>query len=546
MAFAQEVRDFLSGYKAVREMGQVDEKGKLDREKMEADKEYQAAVLALRGEELDLQRQRLAQSAAGAGRAAEAAAIRMQRDTERHNAWREQHEAWREDRARAREDEAAADEAERFEGFATPNPQFDPEDFPTPAYADGGFVSRGATGRWDEPERPPAPALPTGVGPIRSDSRPLPRPTERPAALPGAIPAPSTPERPAQPPVSATQTDPSRPDGTKPPTFAEVRPDVMRIVVSRATEATAAALDSLEQKFDMPRAALGNAPGAPQQPSLEGMSLEELNQMRAAVDPNGTIPDYMKTAALMAEAFSYFQGRGEYDKAVNVGEKILLAERQASQTLGALSIQAMQNGNIAEACQLFNDACNRFPSAHEIRVTPDQNGVLNYVVKNEGEVLEQGKLEARQFLEVAGTVADGSLFMDSVTRFVHQNRPKASSDPNRALVLYGEAQTAAERARVAYEDSMAGSGDGDPELRALADEAAVAAAQAQQQALELGWKTSDLTAASRLAGTRSGAQGDAPVTPQGNLPQPKTKAERDSLPRGTRYLDPNGVERVKQ
>jgi hypothetical protein len=545
MGFAQEVRDFLTGYKTVRELGQTDERGKRDEAKMEQDKAYQDAMMDLKHQELDLQREKhrsgLAQSGAAAGRAA----ARMQMDQEKH-------EAWKEDRAAAATAKAEAAKIDTFSNSAaSPVKNFnlgeyvEEEDIPTTdhvgAWAEGGLVE-------DDPDE----ALPitprgnrTGVG----DRGPRMKPPE----MGESSGAPSADTTPAAPQTAPAQNPALDIDGAnKPPATASQavadekneRQSSVKIIVGRAREAATLAVDELKKVYAVPRPAVG---GDDDDPMMNpGMTLAEVDQMRNAVDPNGEIPSFMRSAATLAEGFTYFKERGEPDKAVNLAKKFLMAERQASQTLGTLAVQAIEAGNGAEAVRLFNDAVNRFPSAHEISIQPDRNGVLSYTVREDGKVLEEGKMEARQFLEMAGTVADGTLYMRSLAHFVRSNDEPVREHPARAAEAAAEAHAAAQAARTAFDDSVSNrTPDGDPALKAAWEAAARTASESRLRALELGASDVSLDRSARAADERGiPTTGAAPAGTPGqqggpppDVPAPKTREEYEALPPGT-YLHP--------
>ena len=350
--------------------------------------------------------------------------------------------------------------------------------------------------------------------------------------------------RPGQPTTAEAPTAPAAPAGTTSPTRNEVNPEAIHIVVSRGREAAEAGLQQLEKSFAAPRPALNTTGGDPLEPEI---SMQDLEAMRETVDPNAEMPANLRALATMAEAHTYFRDRGEPEKAANAAKHYFLAERLASQTQGVLAMNALKEGNLEQACQLVNNACERFPTAHEILVTPGEGGLVNYSVKEAGKVLEQGTISANQMMELTGQIADGSLFMNSLVNFVESTTPPAKEMPSQALAVYGEAQSAAQQAFTAYEDSKVGGGEGDPDLLARAREAASAAVQAEQRALDLGLSSADLKGALERAAHRAAGQG---ATPQGNpaggqMPAPASKQEYDALPSGTRYRHPNGEIKVK-
>jgi hypothetical protein len=547
MAFAQEVKEFLAGYKTTREMGQADEAGDLARDKMEQDKAYEDAMLELKRQELDIQRQRVAQ--AGAGGSSGPTPFQIEDQAMQ----RGRYEA---DMAKARADLAAAEQAARtsaYDAYATPAPgagtgqalptpaapmpaqdpaaaEFD--QILAPAMAEGGLVPRALDWMRGVDRANPSSAnpdrMPDNVGTVVPGPEQDTPPT---TALPAPVTAaPTAPTAPAQPTTAESPTPPPAPGGTGSPTRNEVNPEAIHIVVSRGREAAAAGLDALEKGFAAPRAAIDTGTTPEGDPLKPGITLQEVEQMRATVDPNGEMSSNLRSLATNAEAYTYFKNRGELDKAANAAKHYMLAERNASQMQGVLALNALQEGNVAQACQLINNACERFPTAHEINVTPGQNGLVNYSVEEAGKVLEQGTVSTQQLMEMTGQIADGSLFMTSLVNFVESTQPPEQAKPSQAISTFSQAYSAAAVANQAYEDSKADNPEGDPALKTAAQAAAAEAIKARDRALDFGSSMSDLTAAVRmndgLAPPPAAGTEPPPITPPGNATPPAPAAAR--------------------
>lgn len=406
MSLANELKDFLTSYTAVSEMGGKKEDRKLRREDSEANKAYREAMLEIQREQIEVSRE----NSRRAGSAGSTAMARLDFDREKFDYEKEQ--------------DRAAREAERFAnmeqslrgGFGSGIPMepaddgFNVEDYyPTgnPAFNRGGLV--------DE---------------------------EEPAALSfGAPAAPAAPAAPEALPLSMGQPAPAAPAAPAPaPEAPAVNPEASRVVVQKAGEAADAAARSFSLELERPASAVdADGQGEPATDIVNnrgGLSMEEYQQVLTKVDPNGRMAPHLQSAAVLAEGYRHFTEQGDLRRAETFAKQILVTQKNMSQTLGALSLQAIEAGNLPEACRLFNDACNKFPSGHEISVTPDERSGLVYTVRNNGEVVDQGRLNTEQFWEQATGVANGSAFLSQVAQFASEQgqRPRPMT-PERALDL---------------------------------------------------------------------------------------------------------------
>lgn len=538
MSFANEVKDFLAGYQMVTEMGEKKKARELDTKRVESDIEYNNAILDLKRQELDLDRQKLAKAAAGGGggglTAYQAASLDLR---ERELALRE----------------AQAEEGKWngvLEALPSDTEEVDPDEFlTTPQYVEGGLV---------EDERKKS-ALPFDE-PVYTD--PMGNTTGAPASEPAI--APARPAAPAEKPAPVT------------PEVTEVNPDAAKTVESKASEAAGQAMRSFIIEREKPAGAIADErqdPGLDIATNKGGMSFEEYEQSIKAIDPNNQIPAYMKSAAMLAEGYNYFMERGQPEKAVRFAKQILVTQKQMSQTLGNLALNAMEQGDVQNACKLFNDACNKFPSANEISVQPGQANSLIYTVKDAGKVVDQGQMNTQQFWELATGVSDGSLFIKQMAQFVKaQPKQERAVDFDSATAKTVDAYNQFTTARDQYQ-TYVDAGDTDSDEARSAYEAAVQAQEAfqaaERQALDIGAKEyggkgragRDKAAAAIRSAINDAENTAMPSAPEGYEPQPeeavttpgnepalsypKSKEDYDALPSGTRFVDPNGVLRIK-
>lgn len=279
------------------------------------------------------------------------------------------------------------------------------------------------------------------------------------AAIPGAAPAPANPT-PAAPgaTLAAGGFPEPAPDGP---------PEATQIVLRRAGEAADAAL----RRFSVPRTAVGEGSEEPVDPVTgEGAVTPQVyEQLVRRVDPDGRLAPHMRNAALLAEGYSFFRERGQpgdQQRAAVFAQRIVMAQRQMAQTLGALSLEALEGGDTAAACRLLGDACNMFPSGHQVQVQPSgQNGAIYRVVRD-GEVVTSGSLDSSQLWGMAGEVANGRLFLREVMDFAANNRVPPPDPPSHAHYQpVNSAYVAFRRARETYENML--DSEADPtEMRA--------------------------------------------------------------------------------
>ena len=72
-----------------------------------------------------------------------------------------------------------------------------------------------------------------------------------------------------------------------------------------------------------------------------GLSMEEYKELITTIDPNDSIPAYLKSAAVLASTHRYFMENGQPEKAQRIAKGILILNKQMTQTLGALAQHAM-------------------------------------------------------------------------------------------------------------------------------------------------------------------------------------------------------------
>lgn len=486
MSFAQEMKDFVAGYQAVSDVGQKKRASELDEKKINADIEYQNAKLDLDKQELAL-KSKSAAARAKLGGTPKPSEVRAQTRFE----WEQED---RKKKKAIQEGEALAD---------TLPPVSEEEDVyePTAEYANGGVVAHydggGAVGS-DEPIE----GMETS-----------PRPKARPVPVPEPRPQQAIPTEPQAAPAEAA---PAAAPEAKP----EAKPTT--IFLEPAKEALNAVGEEFIADQSKPQAAVGDAK------EDDKLPLQDYDTIMKTIDPKGELPEHLKTAAALGAAFEVVK---DPQKRFRLAKGVLSSAKEQSQILGSLVPEALRAGHVEEACKLFNDACNKFPTGHQVVVTPIPQG-FSYLVRDEKEqVVMKGNLTPEELMEMSGQVADGSLFMSEMAKFYKSNKGTGGSY-TAALADVTTAYTAAASATENYK-TISESDASDEEKRAAYDAAqkarkALAAADAQVRKLGLqGAKplsdrqmALDLRSAHRVdeaTGELAPPPGSAlPVTPEGN------------------------------
>lgn len=425
MTFANEVKDFMAGYQMITEMNE-------NKKQREQDKAYKDALLEIQKGEFELKKQQFdldkaagtARARIGGGGAGGASALPTKEDGQPdydavdHVALVGAGTNGRAVSKEIKERQAAADRRDAEEAVSVaPTPEnFDLSEIPDGDYkqvfAGGGIVEDEA------PAAAPQTAIPATSPATPKLGFPEPAPTTAPAAAQAEAPPP---EQPALPPAKST-----------------------RIVVQRAADVGKQIMDTVEYELRTPQAAIGEGAdrtGINWLTNEGAMEPEEIEAIERTVDPENKVAPHLKTAVTMNETFRYWSERGDPAKALRASMGYLTGQKGITQTLGALSLEAAEQGDPTAACRLANDACNRFPSEHLVTFTPDPKVGFRYEVKDaDGELVEQGRLNPNEFQMVAGKIANGEAFTDQMIQFVSKYQ-KVGADPSQAISALSEAES---------------------------------------------------------------------------------------------------------
>jgi hypothetical protein len=573
MSFAAEMRDFIAGWTAVNEMGNKKRQLDLQKQEIENLKAYRDATLEMDQEKLELSR---ANAARSAGIAAERLALaREKAEAEKYGAVLEGLETAQEPEYDWSEAGGTGGDGGTGEAIPLYTGEFPDETTPRGEYSRGGLVALAADGGMIYDELGNATGM-TSDGPAVEEAIPVaPRPAAQEAPRPARAAGLATP--PAEP-ADAPEPDPA----------------AVATVAEGAKAAVAAAAPELVADTKKPDAAIGPEAETEKMDIVNnrgGLSVDEYKELVATIDPNGSIPAYMESAAVLSSTYKYFMEQGEPQKAAKVAKGILILNKQMTQTLGALAVNALEEGNTDIATRLLSDAANKFPTGQKFQVVPTENGVAFQIMEN-GEVAQQGELNTDQLWAMAAKVKDGSLYIEEMGRLATANQGPKRVGPTEALDLTANAYVRAMQAVEAL-DAAEQEGASEEELKALRGEARNAKATYDkffnnatsmgikrtdimargEQMLEMaipeepqavegepasgeqGWFSWMLNRANPVSALRDDVQmltGDeAGATSEGNpvqfdeLPTPRTREERDALPPGTQYVAPDGSIRTR-
>jgi hypothetical protein len=434
MGFSQEIKDFLAGYSATSDVGMKAQGLAIDRQKAADDKAYREANLAIERDRFALQkssqglRDKLAMAASAraeaaskrADAAAEAKALAdLGTDPGAYDY------GYNAGTSAAGAGEASADESV-INSYLT--------EFGTGlGFSRGGMVQTAADGAM------------VGALPIEDDM------AKRRFRVAQEGTAPVTPA--SNSPAAAIPTAPTPlPREARPETLAKTAPvplpreervkaDRNAQILATAGEATELAMRSLKED-----AAAGEAPAeALPTGAASGSEFNPLNNRGAATPEEikaidakigGSFDGYMKGAARLSEAFSYYMDRGEIERAANVAKRILLFDKQASQTRGFMAQQALEQGDTASAARLISDAYNEnIPDGQQLKTVLNPDGSVSYTVMKGDEVVQQGTANTEQLWAMAAKVKDGSEFLNRMAKLAQTYSPMGSNGE------FGKAQT---------------------------------------------------------------------------------------------------------
>jgi hypothetical protein len=167
------------------------------------------------------------------------------------------------------------------------------------------------------------------------------------------------------------------------------------------------------------------------------MTDEEIAELDRVVDPDGNLAPSAKSAARLAAIYKFYEDRGEPDTARDVAARVILYDKFASQTRGAMALQALKDGDIDSGVKLLEDAYNNnMPDAKTARADRDDEGLVR--INEDGTVnfnlgwdkltgfqpTQKGRATRQDLIQLASNTATGA---EPMQRFMAASGKKAAT-----------------------------------------------------------------------------------------------------------------------
>jgi hypothetical protein len=144
--------------------------------------------------------------------------------------------------------------------------------------------------------------------------------------------------------------------------------------------------------------------------SVGRFSTDELKEIDAKIDPKNELPPDAKSHARMAAALTHFKNDPEAGKTML--SRLIMTDKFASQTRGALALQALQQNDVQSAAKLIADAYN-MNDYDGRKMTPifNRDGTVTANVTQDGKVVDSVTANKPQMVQLASNVASGDEFL---------------------------------------------------------------------------------------------------------------------------------------
>lgn len=218
------------------------------------------------------------------------------------------------------------------------------------------------------------------------------------------------------------------------------------------------------------------------------MSDEEIRQLDAMIDPDGELPDASKSAARLAAIYKFYEDRGDPETASTAAARVILYNKFAAQTRGAMALQAFNDGDLESGVRLLADAQNKDnPDGKTVRGSVNPDGTINFELgwdKLTGfEKTGGGRATKQDAIQLAQAAASGTLSLSELVGMQRAgegrtkgatptaaatNRAAAAASVEKFNAALGEVTTAAKAIAAARASN-------DPDAIKAADDALTAA-----------------------------------------------------------------------
>lgn len=272
------------------------------------------------------------------------------------------------------------------------------------------------------------------------------------------------------------------------------------------------------------------------------MSDEEISQMDAAIDPDGTMSPGSRSAARVAAIYKFYQDKGDPQTAQDMAARVVLYDKFASQTRGAMALQAFKDGDTESGVRLLEDAYNNnMPDGKTLKTKINNDGTVDFQIgwdKLTGfKTSQEGKATQQDLIQLASNTATGT---EQMQRFMQaagiskgdgggKKAAGAAAPDSKAL------QSAIDTYRKAESALNALPADASPEDRKKAFDTAQSAYDAARNAVPVGkgkGVPSQIWALNNAGVRPPNAPGAAPARAVGG-----TQADRDAAAQAARVAD---------
>lgn len=143
------------------------------------------------------------------------------------------------------------------------------------------------------------------------------------------------------------------------------------------------------------------------------MSDEEIRQMDATIDPDGTMSPGSRSAARVAAIYKFYQDKGDPQTAQDMAARVVLYDKFASQTRGAMALQALKDGDTESGVKLLEDAYNNnMPDGKTLKTKINNDGTVDFQIgwdKLTGfKTSQEGKATQQDLIQLASNTATGT------------------------------------------------------------------------------------------------------------------------------------------
>lgn len=243
---------------------------------------------------------------------------------------------------------------------------------------------------------------------------------------------------------------------------------------------------------------------------------EEVAAIDKVVDPEGKLPASAKSAARIAAVWDFYS-KTDPDKAADMAQRLMLYDKQNSQTRGMIALQAIEQGNYGAAVRVIQDSFNNDIAGGGLiqkAVLRDDGNVDVTARTNDGPTTFTAPKE--EIVKVASDMAKGTAYMqqtvdNSARALAAVTKPKAQRTAVADEDAAREYMTAKIRLRQAIQ-----SNDKSAIEKAQADLAA-----AENNAVEFAVKQKNPEKSLRAMGINPNAPLPKPQAPPKAPPQPK-------------------------